>query len=98
MSLVYTGKLLIRFIKDFSSIIMEPRQIPKPVIHKDFYTWFGVIPEDDKKIIVKLPPLPKFDKSHNTKIWNFDDERHNPGRKYEVRTKEIETMPTWWHP
>jgi hypothetical protein len=94
MSLVYTGKLLIRFIKDFSSIIMEPRQIPKPVIHKDFYTWFGVIPEDDKKIIVKLPPLPKFDKSHNTKIWNFDVEV----RRRREKAQEIETMPTWWHP
>lgn len=98
MSLVHTGKLLIRFIKDFSSIIMEPQQIPKPVIHKDFYMWFGVLPHDDKKSdIIKL-------KSGPCEIKNRNDEQFKKKRPIKVplheiaESEEIETMPTWWHP
>jgi len=49
MSLAHTGKLLVRFIKDFSSVIMEQQTIPKPIPNKKFYMWFGVIPNNDNK-------------------------------------------------
>ncbi len=58
MSLVHTGKLLIRFIKDFKAVIMEPK-IPPIYPKNNFHNWQGPIANNDKKLKVKLPPLPK---------------------------------------
>lgn len=107
MSHPHAGKLFIRFIKDLTNVIMEPQQIPKPVIKKDFYMWFGTLPKEDKKLKVILPALPKFDSLYydTKKKEKIQQKLKDEGRA--IRPCEIiegkgtwkkNETPLWWYP
>jgi hypothetical protein len=53
MSQPQIGKLLIRFIKDWGSIIKESNlstKLHKKHVSSTFYHWYGIVPENDNKL------------------------------------------------
>jgi len=98
MATVHTGKLLIRFIKDWTSIIREPKIIPSPPKNysSDFHCWYGFT-DDEKPDTIKLGPC-------EIKEWNGKKEQEATRRiintpivfPHEIaESEEKDTTPNW---